>query len=420
MKLVLERKSGKLAWFAWTAAVIFYLYEYLVRVAPSVMEHELAVEFSASHATMAAALASYYTVYAPLQLFAGVLFDKFGGRTILVPACVIVSLGCLLPIIPSHSLGFITAGRILAGVGSSCAFIGVMYLAAIWFHDNRLAFLSGLATSLGICGAFGQTPLSRLMDFAGWKFSFLIMAILGVVVTAVMCIYIPNTPRWELEKRSALSDSTSLKNFFSGLISVCKNKQTWLIGLVGACLYGPLVVFGDLWGVEYAECALGLPKAEATRVSGMLYLGWLVGSPIAGLLSDMIKCRRKLLVQGAFASTILFTIVLMCPIKSPFILGLLLFFAGVCSTPEVVCFVASIEVNAPDAKGSAVAVVNMIVMFVGGICQQVVGWLLEVKSPASDGAITFETFRNSLLIMPVLTLIGLVLSFRMRKGINTN
>jgi MFS family permease len=414
-----EKKSGCVAWFAWVAASIFYLYEYAVRTAPGVMEHELAVEFSASAATMGAVLSAYYLVYSPLQLFAGLLFDKFGGKKVLVPASILVSVGCLCMIVPSSSLLYIATGRILAGVGSSCAFIGVMYLAAVWFHENKLAFLSGLATSLGICGALlGQAPLSVLIDKSGWRMSLVLLAIMGLVTSIIVYLFIPQTPRWEKEKQIVKSDQSPLVHFVAGLISVCRNKQTWIVGLVASCLYMPTVVFGDLWGVQYIRSALGLHKAEAAKVADMLYMGWLVGGPLVGLLSDLIGCKRKLLVLGCFLSTIFFSVVLICPIQSPFIIGLLLFLAGISSSPQVICFVASLEANLPSAKGSAIAVVNMIIMFVGGIFQPIVGWLMGRNSTCNTDVISHVAFRNALLTMPILTFIGLLLSLFIQNGID--
>ncbi|MDR2432471.1 MAG: MFS transporter [Puniceicoccales bacterium] len=415
-----EKKSGYIAWFAWIASAIFYLYEYAVRIAPSVMEYELALEFSASAATMGVVLGSYYLVYAPLQLFAGLLFDRFGGKKVLIPASILVFIGCLCMIIPSSSLVYIATGRILAGVGSSCAFIGVMYLAAVWFHESKLAFLSGLTTSLGICGALlGQAPLSVLIDKSGWRMSLVLLAIIGLVTFIIVYLFIPPTPRWEKEKQTAKSDQSPLAHFVAGLISVCRNKQTWVVGLVASCLYMPTVVFGDLWGVQYIRSALGLHKAEAAKVASMLYIGWLVGGPLVGLLSDLIGCRRKLLVLGCFLSTIFFSVVLICPIRSPFIIGLLLFLAGMSSSPQVISFVASLEANLPSAKGSAIAIVNMIVMFVGGIFQPIVGWLIGRNSTCdTEHVISHVAFRNALLAMPILTFVGLLLSFFIKRKIN--
>jgi MFS family permease len=415
VKLKSERKNGRVAWLAWTAAVVFYFYECLVRAAPSVMVNDLGREFSVSAAAIGAVFGSYYLVYAPLQLFVGVLFDRFGGKSILVPASVMVTAGCFVSIVPSGSLAYVSIGRMLIGVGSSCAFIGVMYLATVWFHDHRLALLSGLATSLGVCGALlGQAPLSLLIDGVGWRMSFVVMAVAGLLATAIAMVFIPETPHWERERKSVISDDFR-KNLFAGLIAVFKNWQTWVIGLVATCLYSPLVIFGDLWGPPYVELALGIPKAAAARVAGMLYVGWLVGGPVAGWLSDVIRCRRRLLVGGCLLSTVFFTAALLSASKSPVVIGSLLFFAGVCSSPQVICFVASLEANTAKAKGSAIAVVNMIVMLIGGMFQPVVGWLMDGQSL---GTVSAVTFRNALLSMPILTAVGLGLSLFMKKGIN--
>jgi MFS family permease len=417
MKLRHERKNGGLAWLAWAVAAAFYLYEYLVRVAPSVMGSELAAEFSASIAALGAACSSYYFVYSPLQLFAGALFDRFGGKAVLVPASILVAAGCLFSIVPSHSLAYITIGRILAGIGSSCAFIGVMYLAAVWFQNNRLSFLSGFATSLGICGALiGEAPLSLLIDRTGWKMSMALMAIAGIVITIIITMCIPQTPRWEQNKRSAISDKLAFKHLLSGLLSVCKNRQTWIIGIVASCLYMPVVVFGDLWGVQYIQITLGITKIHAAKVVSMLYIGWLVGAPLVGFLSDILRRKKSLLMLGCFLSMVLFLVLLLCPIESPATIGALLFAAGVCSSPEVICFVASLEANMSNAKGSAIAVINMIVMLVGGAFQFIVGWLLGHDA---NGMVVQEisagVFRGSLIVMPMMMLIGTVMTFFMRS-----
>lgn len=420
MKSSLYKKDGIFAWLAWTSAVIFYFYQGVVRVAPSVMEHELASAFSASATTLASSLGAFYFIYSPLQLFVGLLFDKFGGRKILIPASILVIVGCLLPILPSNHLSNLTFGRIATGMGASCAFIGVMYVAAVWFHDNKLALLSGMTTAVGFAGALmGQSPLSYLIDNAGWQSSFVWLSVAGAIITASLTIFIPKTPHWENRQQPSTTSTEHNATFLSGLISVFTNKQTWIIGIVGGCLYMPTIVFGDLWGIQYIQCTLGLTKSHAAQLAGMMFVGWLIGSPLSGLLSDKIKCRRKLLIFSGFFSTILFLIMLLCHVENAYIIGLLLFLAGVTSSPQVICFVASLEANKPFAKGSAIAVVNMIVMIVGGIFQPVVGYLIDNGcSMHIDGTITCETFKNALLVMPLVTFIGVVFSCFIRKQKN--
>lgn len=417
MKSSLYKKDGIFAWLAWTSAVIFYFYQGVVRVAPSVMEHELASAFSASATTLASSLGAFYFIYSPLQLFVGLLFDKFGGRKILIPASILVIVGCLLPILPSNHLSNLTFGRIATGMGASCAFIGVMYIAAVWFHDNKLALLSGMTTAVGFAGALmGQSPLSYLIDNAGWQSSFVWLAVAGAIITTSLTVFIPKTPHWENRQQPSTTSTEHNATFLSGLISVFTNKQTWIIGIVGGCLYMPTIVFGDLWGIQYIQCTLGLTKSHAAQLAGMMFVGWLIGSPLSGLLSDKIKCRRKLLIFSGFFSTILFLIMLLCPVENAYIIGLLLFLAGVTSSPQVICFVASLEANKPSAKGSAIAVVNMIVMIVGGIFQPIVGYLIDNGCSLHSGeTITCETFKNALLTMPLVTFVGTILAFFIKR-----
>ncbi len=400
-----------LAWLVWAAAVVFYLYEYLVRVAPSVMEPELEEVFRATPGALAGALGTYYFIYAPVQLLAGVLLDRFGGRRVLIPASLMVVLGCLFIVLPSRNLCTLSTGRFFMGLGSGFGFIGVMYLAAVWFHPEKLALISGLTTSLGILGALiGQIPLSLLTDAVGWQSAWIYIAFAGILVTLLLMIFIPKTPIWEEKKLETHNEDFAIKNLVSGLVTVCRNKQTWIIGFIACSLYTPFVVFGDLWGVQYIRLVADISKSDAACVVGMMYLGWLVGSPLAGYVADKIGCRRRLLIYGCLLSAIILGAIFLFPIHSPFILAFLLFTCGITSSPEVICFVCSLEANPAFAKGSAIAVVNMIVMLVGGLFQPIVGWLIEGNSGVYD----INSFRSALLLLPILTLIGFFSAFFMR------
>jgi MFS family permease len=142
-------ENRKLAWLVWGAAAFFYFYELFVRVMPGTMFQEIQSHYNVSLETFSTASGVYYYIYAPMQIFAGILLDHFGGRRIMIPASVIVATGCMCILIPWHSIWIFTIGRLLMGFGSSFGFIGVMYLATVWFHKERLSFLSGVTTGLG-------------------------------------------------------------------------------------------------------------------------------------------------------------------------------------------------------------------------------------------------------------------------------
>jgi len=133
-----------------------------------------------------------------------------------------------------------------------------------------------------------------------------------------------------------------------------------------------------------------------------LYIGWLIGSPLAGYVTDRMGCRRKLLMVSCLLVSLILGIIFLVPVKSPILLGILLFICGLKSSPQVVCFVASLEANPPFAKGSSIAVVNMIVMLFGGIFQPIVGWLVNSSNASYD----MDSFRFARLSLPLLTLLG--------------
>ena len=391
------------AWFVWMAAVEFYLYEYLARVAPSAMEQELEGAFHASSVALAGALGAYYFVYSPIQLLAGALFDRFCGKKVLVPASLLVVLGCLLISLPSASLGALATSRIFMGLGSGFGFIGVMYLAAVWFRPEKLALVSGLTTSLGILGALlGQAPLSRLVDAVGWRSSWAYIALVGVLSTLALVFFVPEISSRERKNEVADGANSDGKGFLAGLLCVCKNKQTWVIGFVAGALYAPLVTFGDLWGIQYVRLIADVTKSEAACVVGMLFIGWLIGGPLVGYAAGKARCQRGLLMVSCVVTSLILGLIFLVPIRSQMLLGALLFACGVASSPQVICFAVSIGANPSFAKGSSIAVVNMIVMLLGGIFQPIVGWLMH----SGDAIYDVDSFRFALLSLPLLTLVG--------------
>ena len=76
-------KSTWLAWAICGLGALYYAYEYLLRITPSVMEHALREHFSLSATGFGLLSAFYYYAYVPMQVPVGVLMDRFGPRRLL-------------------------------------------------------------------------------------------------------------------------------------------------------------------------------------------------------------------------------------------------------------------------------------------------------------------------------------------------
>ncbi|MDR1437578.1 MAG: MFS transporter [Puniceicoccales bacterium] len=411
----------RIGWCAWLTAAIFYLYEYFIRVAPSVMEGHLRQTFHVNATTLGFATGLYYMVYGPMQIVVGPLFDRFGARKLFFLAVCSVSFGCFFASIPASHISMFALGRLFMGFGSAFAFIGTVYVATMWFPPSKLAFLSGMTTALGMFGAIlGQTPIAKIVNWLNWRNAWVLAGGLGILCALSVYRWLPSGPQESSCLRNGADGARqSMPPFLKILWTITKNPQTWIIGAVACFLFFPLIVFADFWGIRYIELATGADKSHAAMANGMLYLGWLLGSPIAGALSDHLRHRRRFFTISCLIGTILLLCILIPSHFSIASIALLLFLLGLVSSPQVICFIASVELNPSHLKATAMAMINTIVMLFGGMAQPLCGFFMDLQqrfSPIFYGEYTLRQYRMALMILPMAMFAGFILSFFIRES----
>jgi len=415
--LVVTKASWR-GWLIWFAAALFYLYEFLVRVSPAAMEPQIQKSFHLTAASISAAMGVYYFIYSPMQLLAGSFLDRFGAKLVLAPAAVICTVGCLLESY-GHGTFVLAIARFFQGFGSAFAFVGTMYLAAEWFPRSMLAMLSGLTTSLGMAGAImGNAGVANLVEQLHWRRTLEVAGLVGVAITLMIFFLVPRESR----ARQARAASTELPrgpSIWAALKAVYSNPQSWFAAIAGTTLYMPLSVLGALWGEEYIRAVTGAsPKAAAWAVS-MLYFGWLIGGPIAGWVSDHLGVRRNMLLWAGILTLIVTLLIVFVPHMSVTAAGGLLFFLGLCSCPQVVCFVTAVEHNPPAVAGTAVAATNMLIMLLGGGGEWLFGAILDLSAHAHHAAPASypeAAYRKAILVLPVISAIGVAAAYFLRES----
>ncbi|CAN5608285.1 MFS transporter [soil metagenome] len=404
-------------WSIWTAAALFYLYEFFLRAAPSSMTPELQRNFHLDAAAFATAAGGfYYWIYSPIQLVAGSMMDRFGAKVVLVPAALICTLGCFLETM-GHSMFWLCAARFCQGLGSAFAFVGTMYLAAEWFPQSMLGRLSGLTTALGMMGAIiGNAGIAWVVTTLGWKIALVVGGFVGVLVTFLLYVVVPFDAPWRKTQaeKAALPRGPGL---LRALLITYSNPQSWYAGIAGMALYMPLAMLG-LWGVEYLVAVTGGSKEDCAGAISMLYVGWLFGGPIAGWYSDRTGLRRNLLLGAGIATLITTLGVAFIPhitVSTAYLIMLLL---GLASTSQVVCFVTAMEHNPPAVAGTAIAATNMIIMLGGGAGETAFGFALEWFAPGHKGHGNYpiEAFHKAFLLLPVVVAVGVVAAYLLKEA----
>lgn len=364
------------------------------------------------------AMGAYYYVYSPLQLVAGSMLDRYGARWILLPSVLVVAAGCLLEAFGQTMLG-VTLARGLQGVGSAFAFVGTMYLAAQWFPHSRLALIAGLTTALGMAGGIlGNAGLEWLIEIEGWRTTLHFSWIARAVVFVAMLAAIPPAPPWAAAASRGVSEAAPSLHLVAAIARVLRNRQTLVIGLIGGVLYLPLTVIGGLWGESYIMAISPMSAQAASNAVSMLYVGWLVGAPLAGWLSDRAQKRRVFLVAST-ALTLLTTLLLTTfTTLHPGVMFGLLLAIGLASSMQVVTFVAAIEANDPRLNGTALSANNMIVMLLGGLAQPLFGWILDwcAGGLPVGGSYTGGHYRMAMVLLPASAMLGVIASFFLKES----
>jgi MFS family permease len=282
-----------------TIAAFFYCYEFVLRIIPGILQAELSNRFGHISAAMFGQIAAlYYFAYSPMQLPVGILMDRFGPRRLLTVACACCCLGSYLFAFNTN-LAFIGMGRFMVGFGSSFAFVGVLTLATMWLPKQLFSLFAGLMTTLGMLGnVYAEMKITHMVSSVGIDSVLMGTVIIGSILTLIISFVVRDNKVYIEEHR------TSLKPFFKEVMQVLCSFKVWLVGLIGACLYTSLSVFGELWGQTYLEQAHHLSKVQSAHTMSMLFIGWAIGAPLSGFLSDKFANRVIPLLIGAVGSLI--------------------------------------------------------------------------------------------------------------------
>jgi MFS family permease len=358
----------RLALFGWATGALFFFYAWILRVAPSVMIDELMRDFAVGAAAVGHLSAFYFYGYAGLQIPVGLLMDRFGPRRLMTVAALGCAAGCVLFAL-APTLWALSLGRFLIGATAAFSLVGAMTVAGQWFPPARFALLSGFAMMLGMAGGvFGQAPLRLLVEALDWRQASLALAGGGVLLALAAVATVRDRSR----------GSGGLRQVMRGLGQVGRNRQTWLIALAGLGTTGPLLGFAGLWGVPYLVLTQGLDRPAAAGVTSMMFVGWGVGAPAIGWLSDRIGRRKPPFVAGLLLTAVAMAGLAWVPGLPLWAVSALCFLCGFGGSSQILGFAAVRELNSPAAAGAALGIVNAVVTGAGALYQPLLGALLDL------------------------------------------
>jgi MFS family permease len=343
----------------------FYFYETILEIIPSTMINGIMGTYHINGFKAGIFDTCYFVTYAIMQIPGGALLDKYGARKVMPLAALSCFVGLSLFGITDHYyVGLL--GRLIAGLGGTFGLMGAMFIVSSWVPSKHLALALGLTITLGLSGGLTEGALTSLVHLEGWRWVTLMLAFIALAIAVLMFLVLrDNTHR--TRQRTSLTD----------ILNVIKSKQNRWIGLFGGLLYVPTGTIASLWGVNFFHTYFPtISLSTAANINSMIFLGWIVGSPAAGFISDAIKRRRLLLVLSSACCVLIFLAISYFDHLSITKMFVLFFLIGLFSSFSGLTFVMAIERN-PTSSGAVIGFINMLAIIPTIIIAPLFGKILD-------------------------------------------
>lgn len=355
----------------WLLAAVYYFYQYSLRAAPVVMVPQLSAAYGLTPAGVASLLGLFYFGYAPFSLVAGTAIDRMGARMVVPAGALMVGCGALL--FGTGNLIAAYAGRFLQGAGGVFALVGAVYIVGKQFSAAHGASLIGATQMFGASGgSAGQFLVGPLIAGGlAWSSFWIGMGLTGFFIAAVLFLLLP--------KEKITHQGNWAKDSSTALGVVFRNPQSILCGVIAGLLFMPTTILDMVWGVRFLQEGHGFDYGEAVLRSATVPLGWMIGSPLMGLISDKLGRRKPVIVGSGCVLLLCLAWILYgsAGVLPPYVLGVV---TGLASGSAMLTYTIIKEANPPQYGGTTTGAISLMNFGISALAGPVFGSVMQSVS----------------------------------------
>lgn len=406
-------KISPLGLFIWSLGALFFMYEFFLRTFVGSVAHQIIPDLHLNAESFATLGTAYYITYAFMQIPVGILTDKLGVKIVLAVATLLCGMATLLF---THSTGLVTAliSRVLMGLGSSFAFVCLLVILINWFPRKYFGSLSGISQFVGTMGPIlGGGPLISFItsQHESWRTALSMIAYVGVALSVLVILFVKNKPVNGPQQLVFLQRDRPI---MTNLKILAKNKQAWFIAVYSATIYISIALLGAIWGTDYLQTR-GLSQQHAATMISLSWLGYAVGCPLLGIISDTLHRRKPILILCAVLGFSVTCSLLFLPLShSVLAYGILFFMLGIAAAGQNIGFATMAEHVDKKTKATALGLNNAAIMFTAAIIPALVSYSIYLTSHGSSHLTTHD-FQAGFSIMPILCFIAFLIALVLIK-----
>ncbi|CEK10983.1 MFS transporter [Legionella hackeliae] len=400
-----KSKSKFLPFFMWFFPLSFFTYQFILRLWPGLMMHQIMEQFSIDASRFGVLAALYYYGYSGMQIPVAIMLERFKVRYVVFAFSLLCGLATLLF---SYTNNWYLAGlsRFLVGAGSAVGFLAVSKVISQWFPKSKYAKMVGFSFTLGLLGAiYGGKPVSLLVANYPWQNVALILALIAMLL-GVGSYYFLRSPQQNNTKTD--EPTTSFKaSYFRTLLS---SPTIWILAVANLLMVGSLEGFADVWGVSYLTTAFELDKSNAAQLVSFIFVGMLFGGPLLAFLSKYLGNYTVIAFCGV-GMAFVFKLLLSTTTYNWYWLAALFFLIGLMCCYQVIVFAAGSDLVETKLLGVTIAFLNCINMLGGSFFHTLIGKAMDATwggALSEEGLRIYalESYKTALLLIPGCAVVG--------------
>lgn len=393
--------QGLIIWFI---CALFFLYEFFLRTVLGIFQAPLMNELNLSAIQFAMlSTTAYQVIYGIMQLPVGIIAVRYGLKKTLLSAALICSIATFgFAISQSYTAALFF--RFLMGLGSSFGFVCLLLSVYDWLPKKNIALFIGLSQFIGTMGPLiAAGPLSSILasQLQGWRSLFLVLSCLGCCLCGLI-FYFVESNKQQNDSFFILSKPTSL---YLNIKQLIKQKQVWYIGFYSALVYFSLEYFSENEGIAFLV-AKGLSIHFSAYLISLAWLGYAVGCPLSGYLSDKCQLRKPIMVFSILC-VLISMIVIIYGASNQWILLISFFIFGFGASGQSIGFAVMSEHCRTSYLTIGLAFNNSIIMFYTAFSAPLLGWMLEQSSIEVPKLLQYQ---SNFLLLVALILAGTIIS----------
>lgn len=389
----------KNSYFAWLAATSFVFFQFFLQSASTIMSEHWTVDFGLSEIELSNLSSAFFYSYIPMQLPAGILYDKFNAKIILFTSAVTLAVSSVVfSVVQNYELALIA--RFVMGLGAASGFVGLLKIIQDNFPVNRFALMFGIAEAIGMIGvALGLVLLATFLEAYTWRNAMLLCGIIAGILAAGIYFFVKSN-------RPQPSES----NLIQDVRTVITNKQVLVCSLYGFFIVSILNCFTSLWGEPFLTTTYNFSPQTTSWLLSVVFIGLSIGSPLNGWFVKRYGRHKELLTLEAGLCMVITAIIILVPDVSLVNLFILFFLVGFFCSGYGPAYALVNEAVPSNIQATAVATANMLIVASAPVLQIITGAILESRSFGfAVGEV--ENYRIALTILPISYLISFLAGF---------